>query len=227
MNTLPLQVLFHFDSASLKRWTERPGRYRETVEHYHAALKADLFPGTAQPWYNLTGAHAYLQLTDADKPLLPDVIDTLLEHDIAPFAQDGTQVKERGSSHQLHMLDRSEILRVPYTLLVKGDARVLPSQGTSLSQILEAAVQLLHANHQVVSVGFGAGFSFLPAQPVNATFDVAQSLRWPAIVRTRDLYLAGLLGLRNGGAAAEDVVGAFSNNPARHLAFNSAIARTT
>lgn len=220
MSQLPLQLIFWIDGASL--WS---GRYRETIQSYHDQLRLSDAVGFGQ----LPRPYAYILLTDAEKPLLSEAIDWLYSRDVMPHAQDGTQVNERKWNEALYLLDRPELQANPYTLLVKGDAQIRPGTGQSLFQLLSHAVGTLHSNHHIVSVGFPASFTFQISQPVNEAYSIAQSVTWPAVVRTRDLYLAALLSLQPGvmGGGLDvvgRVLGKLSYHPARHLTFNQSIA---
>lgn len=217
--TLPLQLLFHFGPQDL-----RSGGYRSVLSHYREALTSHT-NRSPHLWADLPRPIAYAEVTDAEKPLLPDFIDECYDSDIAPLAQDGTQVLEKGVNHLFHFLDREQIQQVPYTLLVRGSGGlVAPASGQPLFSVLSSAVQLLHQNHHAVSLGFQGLFSFPPPQPLNPGLSVVAAPKWPAVVRTRDLYLALLLSLRQPGAQVEQVLGALSYSPTRHLVFNHAVA---
>lgn len=211
--TLPLQILFWIDSQSL-----RAGTYRSIISHHHALLQQT----NSTPWAGLPRPLAYIScLTEADKIALPDCIDCCYDHDIAIHVRDDAQIQERGITEMLHVLDRRELQSTPYALLLKGDARIQPSSAT-LSQILLAAANLLHSNHHVVTVGFPNTFGLVSTQPISETFILAPSVRWPAVARTRDLYLAALFARDR----EEHALSAMSPLSIRHLQFNARVAAT-
>lgn len=217
---IPLQPIFWIDSTTL-----RTGRYRDLITDYRTKLTAAVGqPGDGTPWSGLPRPLAFIRLTDADKPLLSDCIDHLLANDVQPIAQDGTHPKERGQTDLHWLLDRPEADRTPFVFFVREPVRIQPANGNALLAILQQAVQTLHSHKQVLSVGFPSVFSFLPIQQVSELYSVAPTLKWPAVLRTRDLYLAAsLAGNQNDPL---QVLGAFSGNPAKHLAFAAAVATT-
>lgn len=223
MSHLPLQLLFWIDAASI-----RSGRYRETIGSYHEQLVLrggfSGCPSTSFP--DMPLPHAYVRLTDAEKPLLPDVLDWLYEHDVEPIVEDGAQL--RGRTDLLALLERPELQRPdgPFVFVVKGDKRVV-SPGQNLRAVLTGAVQTLHSTQAVTSVGFSAA----GGQPVNDTFAAVPAATYPAVFRTRDLYLAALLShgqpapfMGEADTPAFNILNAFSHHPYRHLAFNRSIA---
>lgn len=212
--TLPLQILFHIDADSL-----RSGRYRETVQHYHSALRLT----DAVAYEQMPRPIAFIRLTDAEKPLLSDAIDALYDWDVQPIAQDGTQVRERGWTDLRYILETPAIHRVPYLLHLASDHRITPAAGQNLRDILAAACNTLAANKDVVTVGFPGALNLFPGQQVSQMFSVAQILRWPAVVRTRDLYLAAVLA-QSSSATSDQLLSAFSQSQVRHLAFQQSIA---
>lgn len=216
--TLPLTLLFHVSSESL-----RAGTYRTTIGQYHTQLLAAT---SGQPaWAGLPRPHAYVRITDSDKPGLSEHIEDLYELDVMPIVEDGAQLAERGGrSDLLHALDRPELQAQPFVFHVGSDTRVQVAAGRTLFQLLSTAVHTLHGNHQVLSVGFSPAFSLFPTRQVSDVYSAVQGFRTPAITRTRDLYLAAHLA--HGQSTPETVLGAFSHSPARHLAFNSTFATT-
>lgn len=229
--TLPITPLFWIDTASL-----RSGSYRDTISHYHDLLrtKGGSFTFSSTPevtWVNLPRPHAYVRITDAEKPGLSEHIDWLYQHDVMPVVEDGSQLRERGRADLLHLLDRPNLQAEPFTFYVPVNVKVGPavegsktSSPMSLFQMLNTAVRTLATNHQIVSVGFPSLFAMQP-QPVSDLYAAAVQMGAPAVVRTRDLYLAAHLA-HGQPHQPEQVLNAFSAHPARHLSFLPSIART-
>ncbi len=228
MSQLPLQLLFWIDAASI-----RSGTYRTTIAHYITQLRERSgFSGChPESFPNLPLPHAYVRLTDAEKPLLPDVIDFLYENGVEPIVEDGAQL--RGRTDLLALLERPELQRPdgPYLFAVKGDKRVEPGTGQNLRNILHGAVSTLHTTQAVTSVGFAAPAG---SMQVNDTFAAVPAATYPAVFRTRDLYLAALLAhgrpapfMGEADAPALQVLSAFSHHGYRHLAFAPTVASLT
>jgi hypothetical protein len=172
-------------------------------------------------WSDLPRPIAFIRLTDAEKPLLADAIDLCYDLDVRPLAQDGTQIRERGMSEALFALDQPAIHEASYILVIRDQTRITPAAGHSLQQVLATACATLAAHRDVVTIGFPCTLNLFPGQSVSPQYSVATHLRWPFVARTRDLWLATLLAREQ---APDQVLGAFSYSPVKHIEFRREIA---
>lgn len=200
-----------------------------TIKHYKAALggSLDLFAGRF--------CHVKVRPSETDR--LPDIIDTLLEHEIKPIVTIGDWA--RGLSHGVEYLKdqyktygTQELHAALYTLFTEDDEPVHLKQGT-LAQYLETAINTLANNKDLLTIRFQRDGVSNQTWPVNDLLHRVDTVDFqPSVWRTRDLYLAAKVIQDNAAqlantqceAAFRIAADTLSSHPYRYLCFNPAMA---
>lgn len=200
-----------------------------TIAHYRRALggNLDLF----------ATRYCHVKVRPNEQDRLPDIIDTLLDNDIKPIVTIADW--NRGLSHghqyladQFKVYSTQELHAVPYVFAIEDDSPVHLKQGT-LDAFLDAAVNLLAANKDILHVRFQRDGVSNVTQPVNAHLHCVDTTDFqPLVQRTRDLYLITKVLQDNAAQFAQTQCEAafrmasdtLSSHPYRYLCFNPAIA---
>lgn len=200
-----------------------------TIKHYKRALGGDLnlFAGRF--------CHVKIRPTETDR--LPDIIDTLLDSEIKPLVTVGDW--KRGLQHggaylsdMVRTYGDQTIHSTPYTFAVEDDSPIHLKAG-ALSQYLEAAVNTLSTNHDILHIRFQRDNVLNVTQPISDLYHRVDT--WdlqPLVGRTRDLYLIAKIVTDNARtfentqceAALRMAADTLSNHPYRYLCFNPVMA---
>ena len=175
-------------------------------------------------------ALAFVKCKDNTKSLLPPVIDFLYENDIKPMPFEidkAVQMRNEQFHDVAKVFDNSLLHQDPYTFFVTSDRLVNVKQG-NLTDCLNIAAQLLHGNKEVLSVDFQPEFTF-GSQRLNDLYSRVDGFTLsPAVVRTRDFWIATQLSLNHQNqtfpVVFNQMFGALSNSQLRYLSFNREIA---
>lgn len=228
MNKLPLNIIFSITPEDIKS-----EKYVILIKDYQDKL------GNLDIFY---GLFAHVKVSKETKALLPDVIDYLYHNDIRPIVSetkptDGLFVDIVKCTDLYQSLAEPQLHVAPYTILANSKYTIT-STTRDLSTFLHAAVSILSANKEVLTVGFLPHVSLIHRKPMNETCDYADvfMLDYPAIFRTRDMWLASYFSMpafnnqsssNKFDSVLSNVLKNFGPNPVKFLYFNPSLALLT
>jgi len=222
---LPLSLVFftstagHFGYSTLET----------TIKHYRSKLNGNL--DIFQQRF------CHIKVRPDEKNKLPDIIDVLLDNDIKPIVTEGTW--NRGLNHgnayladQYKVYSTQELHNIPYVFSVEDDSPIHIKSG-QLSQYLEAAVNTLSSNKDILTIRFQRDGVSNQTWPVNDLLHRVDTYDFqPAISHIKYLYLGAKIVNDNAAhfantqceAAFRIASDILSNHPYRYLCFNPELA---
>lgn len=204
--------------------------YKITILHYKK-----LFNG----WGFFSKVFCHIKVRPKEQDQLPEMIDFLYENDIHPLVTIGDW--QRGMSHQNEYLkdiytvfSNPEIQANPYTFWVEDDSPLKINGQTTAVDFVLRAIEILRSNPTILNFRFMRdGLPVNPNDQIDGVFNKSNVFDFqPNISRSRDLYIASLLIMKNwenfkniqcemGFRMAMDTIS--SMHPYRYLVFNPAL----
>lgn len=226
---LPINLIFSIQPMDIESV-----KYKTLIEYYKN-LRPDGFDG----FYNV---FAQVNVSENTKKLLPDVIDFLYDNDIHPIVQEVKTTDllfaDASRCRNLYYLFSDKLVSVaPYSIFVNSKTKITPTI-SDVHSFVQTAIQLLHNNPELVSVGFVPHVCNFQKHPVNTYCDAANNfyLDNNPVFRTRDLWLTAYLTLSSFNnmassgkldEALSNVLRNFGPNPHKFMYFNPSAAILT